>query len=165
MRQSVKKLSGFIISFLYIACAANLYGQRLAWQDETISSFGKIPARTQLALLKQYPDTISLNGSWKFLWVENPRQIPQNFADPGYTPANWDHFNVPANWEVNGYGTAIYVNHPYEFKPFQPQAPLLPDDNPVGLYRKTITIPQDWDGSRIILNIGGAKSGCYVYIN
>ncbi|MEG1511793.1 MAG: glycoside hydrolase family 2 TIM barrel-domain containing protein [Bacteroidales bacterium] len=165
MKKLNKKLSGLILFFLYIACAAHLYGQKPAWQDETVPSFGKMPARVQLAMLKQRPDTISLNGSWKFLWVENPRQIPQNFADPGYTPANWDHFNVPANWEVNGYGTAIYVNHPYEFKPFQPQAPLLPNDNPVGLYRKTITIPQDWDGSRIILNIGGAKSGCYVYIN
>lgn len=165
MKQSNKKLSGFILSLLYIVCAAHLYGQKPAWKDETVPSFGKMPARVQLPLLKQHPDTISLNGTWKFLWVEDDGQVPYNFAEPTYRPTNWENFKVPANWEVNGYGTAIYVNHPYEFKPFQPQAPLLPKENPVGLYRKIIDIPQNWDGSRIILNIGGAKSGCYVYVN
>ena len=64
-----------------------------------------------------------------------------------------------------GYGTAIYTNQCYEFQPSNPQPPLLPEQNPVGVYRKEFTIPAGWDGRDIYLHIAGAKSGCYVYIN
>src|SRR5699024_5199947 len=69
--------------------------------------------------------------------------------------------------------TAIYVNHPYELVERDPQTrlpkkpwPELPEDNPVGVYRRTIDVPQEWLNNRmIVLHIGGAKSGTYVYIN
>ena len=31
--------------------------------------------------------------------------------------------------------------------------------------RRTITVPEDWNGRDIYLHIAGAKSGCYVYLN
>lgn len=37
--------------------------------------------------------------------------------------------------------------------------------NPVGVYRRQIEIPQDWNDREIFLCIDGAKSGVYVYIN
>lgn len=150
-------------------CVANLNvsGQKPAWQDETIPSSGKLPARIQLALydVNARANILSLNGPWKFLWLENETRIPGNFQGTDFNSGNWDEINVPANWEVNGHGTAIYVNHPYEFTPYNPKAPELPFENPVGLYRKSVEIPGNWQGEQIFLNIGGAKSGCYVYIN
>ncbi|MEO7317311.1 MAG: glycoside hydrolase family 2, partial [Ginsengibacter sp.] len=58
---------------------------------------------------------LSLNGSWKFNWVQDPRKRPMEFYKTDFNDAAWDNFRVPANWELNGYGLPIYVNHPYEF--------------------------------------------------
>lgn len=43
--------------------------------------------------------------------------------------------------------------------------PQLPDDIPVGIYRREITVPEDWMSRDIYLHIAGAKSGVYVYLN
>ena len=43
--------------------------------------------------------------------------------------------------------------------------PLLPEANPVGVYRRDFEIPATWDGRDVYLNIAGAKSGLYVYVN
>ena len=66
---------------------------------------------------------------------------------------------------MQGFGTAIYTNHGYEFKPRNPQPPALPENNPVGIYRRDFEIPAGWDGRDVYLHINGAKSGLYVYIN
>ena len=72
---------------------------------------------------------------------------------------------VPGNWEVQGFGVPIYTNTFYEFAPHNPQPPLLPEDIPAGVYRRSFELPTDWDGSEIYLHVGAAKSGAYVYVN
>ena len=135
----------------------------------SIVEIGKVSPRTQIAGAsgERYPDeyVMSLNGEWDFWWSESDATYKDEFISPQFNSGDWNKIQVPANWEVNGYGTAIYTNHGYEFKPYKPQPPLLPENNPIGVYRKVINIPQDWDGREIYLNIGGAKSGCYVYVN
>ena len=58
---------------------------------------------------------MSLNGTWKFNWVQDPAKRPVDFYKTDYNDTSWNNFKVPANWETNGYGLPIYVNHPYEF--------------------------------------------------
>lgn len=106
-----------------------------------------------------------LNGTWKFYFTESYTQLPANITDPTVSTADWKDIKVPGNWEMQGFGTAIYTNHGYEFQPRNPQPPQLPEQTPVGVYRRDITIPADWDGRDIYLHIAGAKSGCYVYLN
>lgn len=106
-----------------------------------------------------------LNGTWKFYYVDSYRQLPQDITSPQASTANWHDIQVPGNWEIQGFGTAIYTNHGYEFKPTNPQPPLLPEETPVGVYRRDISIPDNWEGRDIYLHIAGAKSGCYVYLN
>ncbi|MEG1660562.1 MAG: glycoside hydrolase family 2 TIM barrel-domain containing protein [Bacteroides sp.] len=106
-----------------------------------------------------------LNGTWKFYFVDSYKELPENITDPATSTATWKDIKVPGNWEVQGYGVAIYTNHGYEFKPRNPQPPQLPEANPVGVYRRDIDIPADWDGRDIFLNVSGAKSGLYVYVN
>ena len=106
-----------------------------------------------------------LNGTWKFFFVDSYKDLPQNITDPSVNTSSWDDITVPGNWEVQGHGVAIYTNHGYEFKPRNPQPPLLPEANPVGVYRRDIEIPASWDNRDIYLHIGGAKSGLYVYLN
>lgn len=66
---------------------------------------------------------------------------------------------------MQGHGEAFYVNQPYEFATYDPIPPLLPEKNPVGVYRRNIEIPSDWMDRDIFLHLAGAKSGVYVYIN
>lgn len=77
----------------------------------------------------------------------------------------WKDIKVPGNWEVQGFGIPMYTNHPYEFWPVNPVPPLLPHENPVGIYRREINIPAEWVARDIFINLSGAKSGVYVYIN
>ena len=59
----------------------------------------------------------------------------------------------------------IYVNIGYEFGR-RPEAPKLPKDwNPVGSYRRSFTLPSHWDGRRVYLHLGSAKSATFIWIN
>lgn len=105
-----------------------------------------------------------LNGTWNFYYADAYKDLPANIEQPDANIA-WKEIKVPGNWEVQGYGVAIYTNHGYEFKPRNPQPPQLPETNPVGVYQRDIEIPADWDGRDIFLRLEGAKSGVYVYVN
>lgn len=117
---------------------------------------------------------LSLNGTWRFHWVRDPRQRPSRFYEENYSDrqTGWKDFKVPANWENNGYGYPIYVNHPYEFTGrYKMGAKLNPpydipiDNNPVGSYRRTFTLPDSWDGQQVFINLDGVKSAFYLWIN
>lgn len=146
------------------------------WQDIQVISVNKEAPRSSFmtygdratALTARYensPYYQLLNGTWKFYFVDSYRQLPAGITDPSTDTSNWADITVPGNWEVQGFGTAIYTNHGYEFKPRNPQPPLLPEATPVGVYRRDFTIPYGWDGRDIYLHIAGAKSGVYVYVN
>ncbi len=146
------------------------------WQDVQVVAVNKEKARSSFMT---YPDKATalsykfeksayyqlLNGTWKFYFVDSYKQLPANITDPSVSTASWKDITVPGNWEMQGFGTAIYVNHPYEFQPRNPQPPQLPEANPVGVYRRDFEVPAGWDGRDIFLNIAGAKSGVYVYLN
>lgn len=106
-----------------------------------------------------------LNGTWKFYFVEGYKKLPDNITDVNTNTSNWSDIKVPGNWELQGHGEAFYVNQPYEFATYNPTPPLLPEENPVGVYRRDIDIPADWMSRDIFLHLAGAKSGVYVYVN
>ena len=146
------------------------------WQDIQVVAVNKEKPRSsfmsyadrETALTSRFekrPYYSLLNGTWKFFFVDSYKDLPQNITDPSVNTSSWDDITVPGNWEVQGHGVAIYTNHGYEFKPKNPQPPLLPEANPVGVYRRDIEIPANWDNRDIYLHIGGAKSGLYVYLN
>ncbi|MCS5651890.1 MAG: DUF4981 domain-containing protein, partial [Candidatus Marinimicrobia bacterium] len=107
----------------------------------------------------------SLNGNWAFHWVSSPDDRPKDFFRKEFNDIGWDSINVPANWEINGYGVPIYLNHPYEFT-YDPAPPDIPDDyNPVGSYRRHFNIPKDWLNNRILIHFGAVKSAFYIWVN
>lgn len=112
----------------------------------------------------------SLNGKWKFHWVKNPDTRPKDFYQPSYYTGGWAEINVPGNWERQGYGTAIYVNETYEFDDkmfnFKKNPPLVPyQENEVGSYRRTFTVPAGWEDRRVVLCCEGVISFYYVWLN
>ena len=105
-----------------------------------------------------------LNGTWNFYYVDAYKDLPVGIEQPE-AAIDWKSIKVPGNWEMQGYGVAIYTNHGYEWKPRNPKPPQLPDATPVGVYQRDFEIPANWDGRDIFLSIDGAKSGVYVYVN
>jgi beta-galactosidase len=106
---------------------------------------------------------LSLNGDWKFNWVKNPKKRPTTFQNTTFDDTDWKTIPVPANWEVEGYGHPIYLDERYPFKTKWPNAPK--DYNPVGTYRKEITLDKEFLSEDVILHFAGAKSAMYVYVN
>lgn len=108
--------------------------------------------------------TRSLSGSWRFSFAPNLSDAPTPPFDPDASPTDWDDIPVPANWEMEGYGTPIYLNIRYPFSSVDP--PLVPTEgNPVGTYQRSFEVPGDWDGQRLVLHFGGVSSAFYVWIN
>ena len=122
---------------------------------------------------------LDLNGIWDFAYFDSPDLLPEALRNcpeidgimsaqelaEAEAQVKWGDIKVPGNWEHQGHGVAIYVNQPYEFAPKNPQPPLIPDQTPVGIYRRTFEVPENWDGREIYLNLCGAKSGVYGYVN
>ena len=146
------------------------------WQDVQVVAVNKEYPRSSFMTYENRANALTgkfekskyyqlLNGTWKFYFVDSYKNLPANITDPSVSTADWTDIKVPGNWEVQGHGVAIYTNHGYEFQPRNPQPPTLPEANPVGVYRRDIDIPTDWDGRDIYLHLAGAKSGVYVYIN
>jgi len=103
-------------------------------------------------------------------------------AGRGPARGRGDNFNrefVPSTWQTyrNEDGTfryfdeAIYTNSVYPWGSVpgnyidydDPQAPTY--HNPVGYYRTTFTLPENWDGREIFLSFQGVKSAYYLYVN
>jgi len=104
-----------------------------------------------------------LSGEWRFNWVRSPGERPVDFFREDFDDSGWDLVPVPSNWEILGYGVPIYVNQPYEFEKNPPF--IHHDYNPVGSYRTTFRIPNEWDGREIFIHFGAVKSAMYLWVN
>ncbi len=130
------------------------------------TEFMTFPGREQ-ALRSRYEESPYyqlLNGTWNFYFADAYKDLPEGIEQPGADIA-WGEITVPGNWEVQGHGVAIYINHGYEFQPRNPQPPILPEANPVGVYQREFEVPADWSGRDVFLHLEGTKSGVYVYLN
>ncbi len=116
---------------------------------------------------------LSLNGKWKFHYVETFADRPTDFMMDRVDASRWPDINVPGNWELQGFGTPIYVNQPYEFcssgyPPYwdKPNPPYVPQEwNPTGTYRREFTLPGDWDDKEIFLSADGVRGAAFYYLN
>ncbi len=110
---------------------------------------------------------LSLNGAWKFYFAETPNQRPQKFYEPLFDDSSWNTLNVPGIWELNGYGDPVYLNVGFawreHFRNNPPQVPVK--DNHVGSYRRTITLPDNWNNKQVIAHFGSVTSNMYLYVN
>ena len=145
-------------------------------RDMTVTGVNKEAPRTSFmtypseaaALAGQFEDSPwyeSLNGTWKFKYVPDDKQLPADATSANVNTAGWENITVPGNWEVQGFGDPIYTNTHYEFKPLNPKPPELPENIEVGVYTRKFEVPASWDGRDTYLHIAGAKSGMYVYVN
>lgn len=134
-----------------------------AWNDVKIHEINRLYPRTNVVPTGEEWSRC-LNGDWKFHWVDSPSKAPADFYKTDYDASNWKTIKVPANWELNGYGTPIYVNVDNEFRPNEP--PFAPTvGNPVGCYLTEFDIPETWKDRLTFINFGAVKSAYYLWVN
>lgn len=175
--KSILSTIGFLMAYGFAFASAP------EWQDMNAFRIGQIDAHQlvvpygdnavdEISRFKydQSPYYLSLNGDWKFNWVKNPDNRPIDFYKPDFDISQWSDITVPGNWECQGYGNRIYVNTRYEFDSpkfnFTKNPPFVPyEANEVGSYRRSFTVPEDWEGRRVVLCVEGATSFYYVWVN
>jgi beta-galactosidase len=167
-----------LVVFLFLSLALNAQTKlNPHWENPDTNQINRLPMRSayfpyetaDLAKAGKMQNSvrfISLNGDWKFNWVEKYKDRPQDFFRTDFDDSKWVNFTVPADWALNGYGVPIYVNQPYEFSMRNPTPPGIPGEvNHTGSYRRTFTVPDSWNGQKIYLHLDGIKSAGYVWVN
>lgn len=163
------------------------------WEDETVFSINKLPGVASYMPYSSEEEMrsdsifwrtpwadplstrrISLNGDWKFKLSSCPEERPLDFMQEKYDDSSWATIPVPSNWEMHGYDTPIYCNveYPHDNKPpyIRPR-PGFNDNgenygtNPVGSYRTSFMVPDDWQDRRTLIHFGGIYSAAGVWVN
>lgn len=146
------------------------------WENHHVLQISREPARAAFTPFHaQKGDcSICLDGTWKFRWTPVPDERIVEFYQTDFNDKDWVGFPVPANWEVNGYGTPIYVSAGYPFKIDPPRVMGEPkvdyttykERNPVGQYRRSFQLPAGWEArGQTLLRFEGVMSAFYVWIN
>lgn len=106
----------------------------------------------------------SLNGDWDFKYFENVRLIEEEYwlESKSNMIDEYDTIPVPSVWQLHGYDQIQYTNVTYPI-PFNP--PLVPYDNPAGLYRRTFELGEEDLDKDLHLNFEGVDSAFYVWVN
>ena len=117
-------------------------------------------------------------AEWKFAWYESPaaadRGAGAGFQEPGFDDSAWDTVFVPSVWQTQGYDHPIYTNTTQKFaRQFGNEGIGYPRDlpkaptvyNPVGLYRRSFTLREDWEGSRVYIVFEGVDAAMYLWVN
>ena len=170
-----KQLMTGLFTVLALTAGAQTFQE---WRNPEINAVNRAPMHTNYfafenadaakkADKKQSTNYMTLNGTWKFNWVKDADSRPTDFWNTGFNDKGWDDLQVPAVWELNGYGDPIYVNVGYAWRnQFQNNPPEVPtDNNHVGSYRREIVVPASWKGKDIIAHFGSVTSNMYLWVN
>lgn len=169
----MKKIFLFFTIFIFAKANAQ---QMNDWENPDVNGINKEKPHAYGFLAENKNKNafiLSLNGIWKFKWSPDPQSRPLNFYAENYSTEKWNNILVPCNWELQGFGTPIYTNITYPFKPNLPKVTSEPDKqftsflerNPVGSYCTNFTIPANWKGKQVYINFGGVQSAFYIWIN
>jgi beta-galactosidase len=170
-----------VIRFILCSLLVPLVGQAQTfkeWQNPAVNQVNRLPMHTsffaygneQLARngeKEQSDRFLTLNGYWRFNWVEHANQRPKDFYHIDFNDKGWDNMPVPGVWEQHGYGDPLYKNIGYAWSnDFKNNPPLVPiQKNHVGSYRRMIRVPSTWKGQRIIAHFGSVTSNLYLWVN
>jgi beta-galactosidase len=112
-----------------------------------------VPRGTRLTISTlRRPFDVDLDGTWRF-------QLRESAAvDTG----RWDDVQVPSLWTMDPrFGIPHYTNVPMPFTEVPPHVPTV---NPVGVYRRTVTLHPVGD-RRTVLHVGAAEGALRVVVN
>lgn len=102
---------------------------------------------------------MNINGEWLFKLGNGDKVLERkNIEDTSLLKlSEWGKMNVPGNWIVDGKKVVA--------PPITNMLAISSVNNYVGLYYREISLPYDWNGQTIYLQIGAAKSAYTVWVN
>ncbi|TAG33266.1 MAG: hypothetical protein EAZ36_00935, partial [Verrucomicrobia bacterium] len=151
-----------------------LQGLIKTWETPELTSLNKLPPRASFdsfatarqALAREREKSTwwrSLDGEWHFRLERSPVDAQALLAAlPATDSGAWRTLPVPANWQMHGHGRPHYTN---VRTPFLEEPPFTPAENPTGVYRRSLEIPESWRDHRVVLHFGGADSMLVVYLD
>lgn len=98
-----------------------------------------------------------LSGQWNFKFYKSISDVPDKLDT---IKTKFDTVTIPCDWQRTGYQEPVYLNCPYEIKTI---APSIPEDMPVGIYRKTIEIEKIC--AKHIISFLGVSNNLSLYVN
>ena len=138
------------------------------WEMPELTHINRLPAHSCLipfgdsgqALSRKRDDSpwfLSLDGTWDFNLYEKPEDAPVEGIK------KWESIKVPANWTTEGFwDKPIYTNVQM---PWDNNYPLVPEENPTGVYHRTFTLSPEWAERRTVVHFGGVESYFELYVN
>ena len=163
------------------------------WDDPKISNVNRETAHTVAIPLESEADVTkndltispwyqSLDGTWKFYWVKTPTLARDTYCATDYNDANWTDIDVPSSWQVWGmqhnksWDKPLYCNVAYPFSFNESTFSVMADrpgwftynstmPNPVGIYRRSFTLPESWENREVYVRFNGVGHGYYLWIN
>lgn len=176
-RKIMIMMAGMVMPIL--APQASAAAEHHDWEDQHVLSINREPARAAFMpyQAKKGDSQMSLNGEWKFRWTKTPEERIVDFYRTDYSCKGWKSLAVPANWEVNGYGTPIYISAGYPFKINPPYVMTTPkkdwttyeERNPTGQYKRTFQLKANSllfrQDRQTFLRFEGVMSAFYVWVN
>ena len=86
-------------------------------------------------------ETQTLNDGWKFLKGECPTASESTFND-----SDWADIHLPHTWNTDAYTEKDYYRG-------------------VGWYRRSLTLPKNWQGKQIFLKLEAASKAATLFVN
>ena len=161
-----------------VLAAATVMSAKDEWQNPRVNEVNRAPMHTYYFAYPSEDEAsagvkenstayMSLNGLWKFDWVEHADQRPEDFYMTDFNDRGWDEIPVPGIWELHGYGDPLYVNIRYAWEnQYENNPPIVPvENNHVGSYRKVIELPEGWKGKDVFAHFGSVTSNIYFWVN
>ena len=155
-----------LLTLLAFSLALGMQGKKLEpWQDPNHFEENRLPMRSTFVTDQQ--QTLSLNGMWKFHGNATIEGRLKGFEAVTYNDASWGEMPVPGLWELNGFGSPVYVNIGYAWRNQYKNNPPYPptEKNYVGQYRRIFDMDPSWKGKQVVLCIGSATSNVRVWVN
>lgn len=145
------------------------------WTNLKVLERNRLANRAYHGSVGPWEKVISLNGEWDFKYLESPMYMDEKWFSDWATVGEHDKIEVPSCWQLKGYGQMHYTDLYY---PFPVKPPMVPSENPTGIYHRTIDrsdvlpvseVLASRDGvdpaGRVILRFHGVDSAFHVWVN
>lgn len=140
----------------------------LAWLgDPEVFQVNRQPAHSDhIFKVKGESTRISLNGTWKFCYAENPSGRPVEFYQMDYDCSGFDDIQVPGHIQLQGYDRCQYINtmYPWDGQEFLRPPHISQSYNPTGSYVKEFHVDEMPEG-RMYLSFQGVETAFYLWVN
>ncbi|MBR7030626.1 MAG: glycoside hydrolase family 2, partial [Prevotella sp.] len=164
------------------------------WDDPKVTHVNREQAHTVALPMASEADVVkndrtlspyyqSLDGTWKFYWVNTPSKAKTELCEKDYDDAAWTDIDVPSSWQVWGlrhnmkWDKPLYCNVAYPFSFNESTYSVMADrpswftynssmPNPVGTYRRHFQITADClTGHNVYVRFNGVGHGFYLWVN